>query len=62
MHALSRGFQNCAQEGDRRSLAICAGNMNDRWQLPLGMAQRAKQPLYTIERQINPLGVKPHYA
>jgi hypothetical protein len=36
--------------------------MNDRWQLPLGMAQRAKQPLYAIERQINPLGVKPHYA
>jgi hypothetical protein len=49
VHALSRSFQNCAQKGDRRSLAICAGNVNDRRQLPLGMPQRAKQPLHAIE-------------
>jgi hypothetical protein len=49
VHALSRSFQNCAQKSDRRSLAIGAGNVNDRRQLPLGMAQRAKQSLHAIE-------------
>src|ERR1041385_4064859 len=61
VHALSRSFQDGAQKGDCRSLAICAADVNYRRKLPLGMVQRAKQPLHAIERQIDTLGVKPHY-
>ena len=49
VHALSRGFQDRAQEGDRRALAVGAGNMNDRRQFSLGMVERGKQSLHAIE-------------
>jgi len=61
VHAPPRGFQNSSQKGDCRSLAICAGNVNDRRQLTLRMAERAKKALHAIERQIDTLGVQPHY-
>src|ERR1700738_4141047 len=37
MNAQVGGFQNRPQIGDRRPLAIGAGDMNHRWQLAFGM-------------------------
>jgi hypothetical protein len=58
MHALSRGLKNRTQEGDRRAFAICAGNMNDRWQFFFGMIKRRKETLQAIKRQVDALGVQ----
>ena len=45
MHALAGGFQDRAQEGDGRALAVGAGDMDDRRQLALGMIERGQQTL-----------------
>ena len=55
MHALLRRLEDGAHEGDGRTLAVGAGDMNHRRQLPLGMAERRQQPLDAIERQVDPL-------
>ena len=58
MHAFSRGFQDRAQEGDGRALAVGAGDVDDRRQFALGMIERAEQPLDAPERQVDALGMQ----
>ena len=58
MHALARGFQDRAQEGDGRALAVRAGDMDHRRQFALGMLERGEQALHAIERQVDALGMQ----
>ena len=55
MHALFRRLEDGAHEGDGRTFAVGAGDMNHRRQLPLGMAERRQEPLDAIEREVDPL-------
>ena len=55
MHALLRRLEDGAHEGDSRTFAVGAGDMNQRRQLPLGMAERRQEPLDAIEREVDPL-------
>ncbi len=58
VHALARGFQHGAQEGDGRALAVGAGDVDHRRQFALGMIECGEQPLDAVERQIDPLGMQ----
>ena len=49
MHAQTRRFQHCAQEGERRSLTVGAGDMDHRRQLAFGMIERRQQPLNALK-------------
>ena len=58
MDAQARGFQNRAQIGDRRTLAIGAGNMNHRRQLAFGMIEPLQQPMHPLQAEIDTAGVQ----
>ena len=58
VHAQAGGLQHRAQEGDGRALAVGAGDMDDRRQLALGMAERGEHAPHAVERQIDPLGMQ----
>ena len=58
MHAFARRFEDGAHEGDGRALAIGAGDMDHRRQMPLRMIERVKHPLDAIEREIDALGMQ----
>ncbi len=58
MHARARRLQHGAHERDGRALAVGAGDMDDRRQLALGMAERFEQAPHAVERQVDPLGVE----
>ena len=58
MHALAGGLQDRAHEGDGRALAVGAGDVDHRRQVPLGMAERGEQPLDAVERQVDALGMQ----
>ena len=47
-----------AQHGDDRALAVGAGDVDDRRQPALGMAERGEQPLDAAEREVDDLGVE----
>ena len=59
MHAMSARFEAGAQCGYRRSLAIGAGDVDDRRQPVLRITERRKQPLDAAERQIDQFRVQP---
>src|SRR5581483_527572 len=59
---ISRGFETGTQKGDRRSLAVGAGDMNDGRQALFGMAERGEQPADAVEREVDELGVKAQKA
>ena len=52
------GFEAGAQGRDRRALAVGAGDMDDRRQLVLRIAERRQQPLDAAERQVDQLRVQ----
>src|ERR1700730_8421465 len=58
MNAQARGFQNRAQIRDRRTLAIGAGDVNDRRQLAFGMFEPFQEPLHSLEIEIDTPGVQ----
>ena len=58
MHALARRFQDRAQEGDGRALAVGAGDVDHRRQFLLRMTRARQQPLDAVERQVDPLGMQ----
>ena len=58
MDALPRGFEEGAEVGDRRTLAVGAGDMDYRWQPVLRAAHALEQPLYAIQGEIDELGMK----
>ncbi len=58
MNAQAGGCQNRAQVCDRRTLAIGAGDMNDRRQLALGMVEPLQQPLHPLQTKIDTPGVQ----
>ena len=62
MHALARGLEDRAHERDGRALAVGAGDVDDRRQPPLRMAERGEQPLDAAERQIDALGMQRQQA
>ncbi len=53
MDAATRGLQHGAHEGGGRSLAVGAGDMDDRRQASVGTAELEHQPLDPIERQVD---------
>ena len=53
--APARGLQHGAQIGDDRALAVGAGDMDDRRQAALRMAERGEQPRDAVERQVDQL-------
>src|ERR1700730_2010976 len=58
MNAQARGFQNRAQIRDRRTLAIGAGDVNDRRQLAFGMFEPLQQPQHPLQAQIDTPGMQ----
>ena len=48
-------FQDRAQIGDRRTLAIGAGDMNHRRQPAFGMIEPLQQPMHPLQTEIDPL-------
>ena len=58
MHAQARRFENGAQISDRRTLAVGAGNVNDRRQPPFGMIELPKQPMHPRQIEIDRLRVQ----
>ena len=53
VHPQARRFENCAQKGDDRPLAVGAGNVNRRRHGLMRIAKSAEQPIDTVERQID---------
>jgi hypothetical protein len=58
VHALPRGFEDGAHERHGRTLAVGAGDMDHRRQMPLGMAERRQQPFDAAEGKIDSLRMK----
>ena len=58
MHALARRFEDRAHECDGRALAVGAGDMDHRRQLPLRMIERGQKPRHALEREIDALGMQ----
>ena len=58
MHAVARRLQHRAHEGDGRALAVGAGDMDDRRQPPLRMAERVEHAPHPVERQVDALGMQ----
>ena len=58
MHALAGRFEDRAHERDGRTLAVGAGDMDDRRQVPLGMAERAEDAPHAVKRQVDTLGMQ----
>ena len=52
------GFQNRAQIRDRRTLAVGAGDMNDRWQLAFGVTEPFQQPMHPLQAEVDTLGMQ----
>ena len=52
------GLEAGAQRGDDRALAVGAGDVDDRRQPALGMAERGEEPLDAAEREVDDLGVQ----
>ena len=57
MDLVTGGFQHRPHERDQRSLGVGPGDMNDRRQLPFGMAQTRKQGFNPTQSQIDNLGM-----
>ena len=55
VHAQARRLQDRAHEGDGRALAVGAGDVDHRRQLPLRMAERVENAPHPIERKIDQL-------
>ena len=53
MNAQARRFQNRAQIGDGRTLAISAGDMDHRRQFAFGMIEPLQQALHAVETEID---------
>ena len=58
VHALPRGLQDRAHEGDGRALAVRPRHVDDRRQAPLRVVEPREQPLDAAEREVDRLGVK----
>ena len=58
MDAMTRGFQDRSQVGDRRALAVGAGDMNDRRQLALGMIEPLQQQLHALQTKVDASGMQ----
>ena len=58
MDSQARRFQDRAQIGERRTLAIGAGDVDHRRQLTFGMIEPLQQKLHAIEAEIDPLGMQ----
>ena len=58
MNGPAGGFVESAQEGDHRSLAVGAGDVDGGRQMAFGVTQRREQSLDTPERQIDCFGVE----
>ena len=56
--AQARRFQDRAQIGDRRTLAIGAGDMDHRRQFAFGMIEPLQQPLHPLEAEIDAAGMQ----
>src|SRR4029077_6563805 len=54
MDAQARGFENRAQISDSRSLAVGAGDVDDRRDLSFRMIELLQQPMHPIEAEIDP--------
>ena len=53
VNAQACGFQNRAQIGDRRSLAVGARDMDHRRQLAFGMTKRFQEPMHSLQAEID---------
>ena len=62
LHRGARRTQHGAQEGDHRALAVGPGDVDDRGQVRLRMAEAREQPLDAAERKVDQLGVQPGQA
>ena len=58
MHALARRFEDRAHEGYGRALAIGAGNVDHRRQMPLRVIERVKDARHALEPEVDALGVQ----
>jgi len=58
VHAQAGRLGDGAQDGDRRSLAVGAGDMNHRRQPALGIAERRAQAVHPPQRQVDQLGMQ----
>jgi hypothetical protein len=62
LHALAGCLQHGAQEGERRALAVGAGDVDHRRQLFLGVAEACEQALDPAEGEIDEFGMQPGEA
>ena len=51
-------FEGRAHERDCRTFAVRPSHMNRRRQAPLRITERSKEPLDSLERKIDPLGME----
>ena len=58
VNADAGGLQDGPHEGDGRALAVGAGDMDDRRQALLRIAERGEQALDALQRQVDPLGMQ----
>ena len=58
VHRQARGLEPGAQHGDDRALAVGAGDMDDRRQPALRVAERGQEPLDAAEREVDDLRVQ----
>ena len=58
MNALAGRFENGLQERSRGTLAVCPGNMNDRRQRLMRVAELCQKPLDAPKRQVDQLGMQ----
>ena len=58
MDAMTRCFQDRAQVSNRRTLAVGAGDMNDRRQIALGMVEPLQQQLHALQTKVDASGMQ----
>ena len=58
LHAPAGRLEHRVQHRERRALAVGAGDVHHRRQLPLGVAERCQQPLDALEREVDGLWVQ----
>ena len=58
MHALAVRFEHRAHEGDHRTFAVGAGDMDHRRQLALGVAELRQDARHPVKREIDQPGMQ----
>jgi hypothetical protein len=61
MDPLAPGLEPGADHGERRALAVGAGDVDHRRQVAFGVAERRQEPPDPVQRQVDDLGMQRHH-